>query len=60
MVYQRICKIGTKNKSTTTQTHTQKHNATLLVAKIKVSMVKILFWEYTDNDFYFRLVKCFK
>lgn len=43
-----------------TETYMQKHNATLLVAKIKVSMVKILFWECTDNDFYFRLVKCFK
>lgn len=60
MVYQRICKTETKTKSTTTNTHMQRHNTTLLVVKIKVSMVKLLFWEYINNDFYFRLVKCFK
>lgn len=37
--------------------HMQIHTTTLLVVKIKVGIVKILFWEYTDNDFYLSLVK---
>lgn len=39
---------------------THVHNSTLLVVKIKVNIVKILFGEYIDNDFYFSLVKCLK
>lgn len=60
MVYRRICKIRTQTKSTTTHTHADTDNTTLLVVKTKVSMGKIIFWEYTNNDFYFRLVKWFK
>lgn len=61
MVYQRICKWEQNQTHNYPNTHVQIHNTTtLLVVKIKVNIVKILFGEYIDNDFYFSLVKCLK